>query len=404
MAMKLPLRSAPVALPGLTARARSDRRTSTLIPRLQAGEIAVIDHLDLDRATAERLVSAGVVAVLNRSQFVSGRFPNQGPATLLDAGVVLVDGIGESWGELKDGATLRLDDGVIWIDDTEVARGRVLDRALLDDELAAARGQMSTQLHSFTHNTTEFIRREEELLLHGRGAPRIGTAVEGRPVVVAAPGPELREELTQLRAWWRETKPAVIAIEGAADEILQAGHQVDVLVLAGHGASAGDSLDRVSAGAVRAATDVVVVVERGHGSQPLESIERLGAAPLRFETQATAEDAGLMLAQVGRAQLIVGAGLHATIEDFLDRRHGGVASTFLTRLTVGERLVDARAVPALYGGRVSPWQLWLALLIGVLAVVAAIATTPVGQDWLDAAQPHLTDAWTSFRDWAGGLW
>lgn len=389
--MRLPTRNRhDPSLPGIRGIARVDRRTRSLLPRVQAGDIVVLDHTDLDRATAQALVDADVAAVLNVSRFVSGRYPNLGPALLLDAGIALVDEVGaEALNGVVDGQEVRLHEGLVFVGDEQVAAGRLLDRAGLDDELDAARGGLGAQLESFTHNSTEFIRREQELLLHGRGAPRVRTKLADRAVVVAVSGPDLDAELKGLRPYLREQHPVLVGVDGAADTLLAMGLTPQIIVISSPAVA--EAGDRVSAKALRSARDVVVIVDRGIGRTPMDSLERLGVRPHLFETGATAEDAGLMLASLGGASLIIGAGVHASLEDFLDRQRGGLSSTFLTRLRVGAELVDARAVPHLYAGRLRAWQLWLVLLVGILAVLAAVAVTPVGQEWLDDLRPALSD-------------
>ncbi|RYP86014.1 hypothetical protein EKO23_10310 [Nocardioides guangzhouensis] len=386
--MKLARRSPDGTLPGLTGTARVDRRTRSLVSRLDRGDIAVIDHLDLDRATAQKLVDAEVAAVVNRSRFVSGRYPNLGPSVLAEAGVLLVDEVDpEEWSRIRDGQLIRIDDGVVYAGEEQLASGRVLDADALDEQLDSARSGMAVQLETFTHNSTEFLRREADLLLHGTGAPRLNTRVERRPVVVVVPGPDLAAELRGIRTYLREQRPVLVAVDAAADILLEAGRQPDVIVLS----SPHHAEDRVSAKALRNATDVVVVVDRGEGSTPMDAMERLGVRPLRFETGATPEDAALMLAWLAGASLVIGAGVHASLDDFLDRQRAGLASTYLTRLRVGPQLVDARAVPSLYSGRVRARHVWLTLLLGLLAVGVAIAATPVGQEWWADLQPHLSD-------------
>jgi uncharacterized membrane-anchored protein len=388
--MKLARRSGHDAtLPGLAGTAKVDRRTRSLLPRLGRGDIAVIDHLDLDRATAQKLADAEVSAVVNRVRFVSGRYPNLGPSVLAEAGILLVDDLSpDDWATIRDGHRIRIDDeGSLFDGEHEIGRGRLLDRDTLEDDLERARGGMAAQLESFTHNSTEFLRRESDLLLHGKGSPRLASRVEGRPAVVVVAGPDLADELRGLRSWLREQHPVLIAVDTAADTLLAAGRQPDVVVLS----SPHQGEELVSAKVLRGARDVVVVVDRGDGKTPLDALERLNVRPLRFETGALPEDAALMLASLSHASLVVGAGVHASLDDFLDRQRTGLASTYLTRLRLGPQLVDARAVPVLYSGRVRAWQLWLALLAGLVAVVAAIGVTPVGQQWFDDLQPALSD-------------
>jgi len=386
-------RTSPEAPPGIAATVRVGRRARSLLPRLRAGDIAVIDHVDLDRATAQALVDAGVAAVINVAPFISGRYANLGPELLAQSGLELVDRFVDDAGRdggavLKDGSSIRLHDGVVYVDEVAVAGGRIVDLGLVIAEMAEARTGLSAQLESFTHNSTEFLRREQDLLLHGQGAPRIGVRLAGRPVVAVAPAHPHVRELAGLAPYLKEQRPVLVAVDGGADALLAAGHRPDVVVVSGQRR---DDSDAVSARALKAARDVVVVVDRGSTRPSTDQLDRLGIRPLRFETGATAEDAALMLAHLGDAALIVGVGMHATLEEFLDRQRDGLASTYLTRLTVGPRLVDARAVPRLYSGVIRPRHLFLLLMAGLVALAAAIGITPVGQEWADDVSRVLSD-------------
>ncbi len=368
--------------PGLVATARVERRTKSLLPRLRTGDVAVVDHLDLDRATAQALVDAEVSAVVNASRFISGRYPNLGPELLAQAGVVLVDGIGaDGLAAIGDGARVRIHEGTVYAADEAVASGRIVDLDTVITEMTAARTGMGAQLESFTRNTAEFLRREQELLLQGRGLPKLSTRIEGRPVVVVVPGHEHAAELAGIATFVKERHPVLVGVDRGADALAAAGYRPDIVVVSG---SARRSDDGASAKVLKAASDVVAMVDRGSARTAIEQLERLGTRPVRFESGATAEDAALLIADLSEASLIVGVGMHATLDEFLDGQRSGLASTYLTRLKVGPRLVDARAVPGLYSGTVRPWHLLLVMVAGLVALAAAIGVTPVGQEWADA--------------------
>ncbi|CUR59472.1 Thiamin pyrophosphokinase [metagenome] len=397
--MKFAVRSRPApALPGVHGPARIHRRTSSVLGRLQAGDVAVIDHTDMDRETAQSFVDAGVVAVVNAGPMISGRFPNLGPARLVEAGVLVVDNAGPVvFDRLKDGTDVRIDGGVVYAGETLVSPARELTEELVRSEMGKARSGLAAQLESFTHNTTEFLRREQDLLLHGHGVPKTATEMAGRPVVVAVRSHGWEQELSGIKPFVREQKPVLIGVDRGADALASAGHRPDVVVVTG----GGDDLP--SAAVLRKARDVVVLVERGAPRSATEHFERIGVRPLRFETTATTEDAALLLASAREAALIVGVGMHATLSEFLDRRRAGLASTFLTRLKLGPDLVDAAALPRLYDGAVRPRHLLGAVLAGVLAVGAAVSVTPVGQQWVDDASPAVSRTTSDLFDNVRGI-
>jgi uncharacterized membrane-anchored protein len=397
--MKFAVRSRPApALPGVHGPARVHRRTASVLGRLREGDIAVLDHVDMDRETAQALIDAGVVAVVNASPMISGRYPNLGPERLVEAGVVVVDSAGaEVFDRVKDGTALRVDDGVVYAGDALVAPAREVTAELVRSEMGRARSGLAAQLESFTHNSTEFLRREQDLLLHGHGVPETATAIAGRPVVVAVRSHGWEDELRGIKPFVREQRPVLIGVDKGADALASSGHRPDVVVVTAA------SEDLPAATVLRKAKDVVVLVERGAPRSATEPFERLGIRPLRFETTATTEDAALLLASAHDASLIVGVGMHATLDEFLDRRRSGLASTFLTRLKVGPDLVDAAALPRLYDGAVRPRHVVGALVAGVLALAAAISVTPVGQQWVDDLAPKVSSSTSHLIDSVEGM-
>jgi uncharacterized membrane-anchored protein len=378
------------SLPGVTGTARVARRAPQLLSRLRDGDIAVIDHHDLDRETALRLVDKGVVGVVNAAPMISGRYANLGPEVLAEAGLVLVDQVGEGgWASVPDNQPIRVDDGVVYADDTAVAHGRVVELAALRAEMEQARSGLAVQLDTLTQNAGEFLRREQDLLLDGRGLPDLATPLARRPALVVA-GFE-HEELVPLRRYVAEQDPAILAVGTAADDLIGFGWVADVIVASVQEPDGVPSVD-----ALRAASDVVLVCTPGPGadeSAAVEAVARLGVLPTLVETSATPEDLALLLADRYDVVPLVGVGLNARLEDFLDRRQAGLASTFATRLKVGSRLVDASAVPALHTSGATTGQVVGLLAAGVVAVLAAIAATPAGHDVVQALADQLGTLW-----------
>jgi uncharacterized membrane-anchored protein len=384
-------RSHTKAPPGIIAVARADRRTRNLARRLKPGEIAVVDHIDMDRASAVALVEAGAVAVINAAPSISGRYPNLGPRHLVESGVVLVDDVGPRvLATVTDGATVRVDGANVYVGDDLVGTGARQDPRSVAAAMTSSKDGIATRLEALSANAVEHLKRERGLLLDGEGVPRLATPIDGKQVLVVVKAFDYRRDLAALKAYLRDNSPVLIGVDGGADALIAAGHRPHVVVA--------DS-DDISDAALRCGAEIILKASHDGRVTHGERIERLGLRHRTFATSCPAGDAALLLASVNGASLIVTAGMPAGLEEFLDTGRSSMASSFLTRATVGSRVADAKAVSQLYRTRVRGWLVFLAVLIALIAVGAAIATTPVGQDWWDQLTGWVGDGY----DWARGV-
>lgn len=382
-------RSRTVSPPGLTAVARLDRRSAALTARVLPGEIAVIQHLDLDRGTAEALVGAGVAAVINQAPSVSGRYPNLGPQVVAAAGIPLVDvPDADVFSALRDGDRVRLDGSRLFRGERLIAEGELLDASRVDQLLADARSGRAAQLEAFTFNTVEHLRRDQHLLLDGAGVPDLRTRLDGRQVVIACRSYDYRSDLRCLRTYIREHRPVLVGVDAGADALVEAGHAPDLIV--------GD-LDAVSDRTLRRGAELVTTGQAASSDR----LHRLGVSAVTVPASGTSEDAAMLLADTCGAALIVTAGSHVGVEDFLDRGQSQMAGSFLTRLRVGPRLVDAKVIARLNHNRVRSWQLALLVCAGLLAVLLAIAITPAGEQWLATIADGLAGIVSSVQEGIG---
>jgi len=374
--------------------ARVDRRSATLVRRLRPGDIAVIEHVDLDRPTAEALVACNVTAVINAAASVSGRYPALGASVLAGAGIPLVDVDASVLGRVSDGDRLRVDGGAVWRREEQVAEGDLLHADRVAELTEHARSGLGARLEAFTLDSAEYLRREHDLLLDDVGIPALATRMRGRVVLVVSAARDHRGDLRALRLFIRERHPLLVGVDAGADAVLDAGLTPDLVV---------GNLDEASDAVLGCGAELVAHGPRDGGPPAPERLERLGVEPLRFAVSGTAEDAALLLADAGGAEVIVLAGAHADLMDFLDRGRSAMASAFLTRLRVAPRLLDARTAAHLYRSRLAAWHLVLVLLAGLLAVAVAVATTPVGQEWFESGTDTIGSAWDETVTFFRGL-
>jgi uncharacterized membrane-anchored protein len=355
---------------------RMDKRTKRLIRRLRHGDVAVIDHLDIDRVAAETLVERHPVAVVNAAQSISGRYPNAGPTVLAEAGVPLLDAAGPAVFELREGEEVRVDaDGVVWRDGIEVARGEWLRPEDIRKRVDAAKDNLASALEDFTLNTLSYVRRDRDLLLEGLELPTLKTRLRDRHALVVVRGHDYKKDLSILRGYIQEFRPALIGVDGGADALLEAGLKPDMIL--------GD-MDSVTNEALTCGAEIVVHAYPDGRAPGKERVEALGITPLILPGAGTSEDMAMLLAYESDCDLIVAVGSHASMVEFLDKGRPGMASTFLVRLKVGAKLVDAKGVNRLYRQGVRRSDLGFLVVAALVAMlVVSLVSEPVRLVWGD---------------------
>jgi uncharacterized membrane-anchored protein len=372
--------------------ARVDLRTKVLVKRLAPGDIAVIDHADLDRVSADELIAARPAAVVNAARSITGRYPNLGPRLLLEAGIPLVDDVGrEVLSRIADGTLVRLDGDVLYKGDTVVAKGVLQTEETLEESMDEATAGVPSQIDAFAANTLEFLRREHGLLTNGiDNMPPLATDMDGRHVLVVVRGFRYREDLRALRPYIREYRPVLLAVDTGADALMDVGYRPNVII--------GD-MDSVSDEALQAGAELIVHAYPDGRAPGMARVRSLGLDAVSLPAPGTSEDVALLVADSCGASLIAVVGSHWTLEEFLDKGRPGMASTFLTHLRVGGKIVNARGVHQLYQSRISGWALVALVLAAAFTISIAIAYSPVGPilgDW-------IIGTWHTFAYWFTGL-
>ena len=385
--------SAPApAAEGLSGVARVDRRTKRLLARLQPGEIAVIDHEDMDQISAEGLIQRQAKAVINASASSSGRYPNLGPLLLCSSGMTVIDRAGPAVMELTEGSRITIKEGRVFAPDgagfVEIASGEVLDRVELERRLDETKTRIGSEIERFAENTIEYIRDERDVVLEAARLPEVRTDFHGRHVLIVVRGYHYKEDLAALRAYIREFRPLLVGVDGGADALLEVGLRPDMII--------GD-MDSVRTRALQSGAELVVHAYPGGRAPGVDRVDALGLEAVLFEATGTSEDIAMLLAFERGAELIVAVGTHANLVEFLDKGRKGMASTFLTRLRVGPILVDAKGVSRLYRTRIKRRD--LALLIGAALVTMAVvvAVSEPLRLLVQLLWNDLEDLWFSVR-------
>jgi uncharacterized membrane-anchored protein len=377
-------RTAPVPIVGT---ARLGARTKHLVKRLHPGDIAVIDHVNVDRIAAEELIACGVAGVINASPSSDGKYPNAGPLMLARAGIRLLD-VPDApvFDLLRDGQQLTLmGDGTVIAGEEEAFRGRVLDVSDLEQQLAAQRARIDEVLAEFAENTVEHVRQETDILTGAIDFPPTRVSFRDRHVLIVVRGERHRRDLKALRTYIRDVRPVVVAVDGGADGVLEAGLRPDMIL--------GD-MDSASDAALRCGAELVVHAYPDGRAPGQERLVEMGLDHKVVPAAGTSEDVAMLMAHEKGADLIVSVGAHFNLIEFLDRKRGGMSSTFLTRLRIGEKLVDAKGVSRLYRPSSTLMPVIFFVVAFLVLVTILIITSPALNDVFELF-------WLKVRIWLG---
>ncbi|MFZ5633256.1 MAG: putative cytokinetic ring protein SteA [Bacillota bacterium] len=357
---------------GIRGTARVGKATKILVRRLQPGEIAVIDHRELDDVAAHALLEAKVKAVINASPSISDKYPNRGPHTLVSSGVVLVDNVGgEIMDLVKDGQTIEISGGRVLSGKKVIAAGEALTVEEVRDRMDRLKENMKEVLCDFVSNTLEYARNEIGLISGAYKLPELKTPVQDRHVLIVVRGQNYKEDLSVIKSYVEEMRPLLVGVDGGADALLESGYRPDLIV--------GD-MDSVSDTALFCGAELVTHAYSDGNSPGLERVKKLGLESAVFAAPGTSEDIAMLLTYEMGAELIVLVGSHSNIHDFLEKGRKGMASTFLVRLKVGSVLVDAKGVSRLYKSRVKARHLAQIVLAALIpAALVAVLSPPIRQ-------------------------
>jgi uncharacterized membrane-anchored protein len=370
-----------VSFTEFTGKARLDRRTKRLVHRLGPDDIAIIDQEDIDRVSAEELLESGVRVVFNVARSASGRLPAVGSLELVRGGVRLID-VPDTplFEEVRDGEELVVRGASLFRNGTRLAAGHNVTETELERMLLEQRGRVSEALEDFADNTLRFLREESKLLSEGVQLPQLRTTFRDRHALVVARDPGYKRDLRTIRPYIRDFKPVLVGVDGGADALLEAGYKPDVIV--------GD-MDSVTDRALTCGAELIVHAYPSGAAPGRERLDRMGLPSTVVPSPGISEDIAILLAHEKGAELIVAVGTHFNLTAFLERNRAGMSSTFLTRLKVGEKLVDARGVSRLFRGRVGLWPLVAFTAAGLTAIVVVVATSSELQEFISLLASRL---------------
>lgn len=358
--------------------AKVDKKTKRLAKRIGAGEIAVINHMDIDEVAANSLVEAKIGLVINADKSISGRYPNKGPGILAANNILIIDNVGiEAFNSINEGDHIEINEGIIFKDKKEVGNGKVIDKKEVDRLIALAYENIENELDKFIDNTIDYARREKGLILGSTPIPKVKTDFNGRHVLIVVRGQDYKQDLETIITYIEDEKPILIGVDGGADALLEFGYVPDMIV--------GD-MDSVTDRALKSTKEIVVHAYVDGRAPGLSRVEALGLEAVTFPAPGTSEDIAMLLAYENKAELIVALGTHSNMIDFLEKGRRGMASTFLVRLKIGSKLVDAKGVNLLYTSKLKPKYVLGLVVAAFFPILIMIMLSPRAQYLLQLLQ------------------
>lgn len=365
---------------------RLGRKTKDLVKRIGPGDIAVIRHRNLDRIAAEDLVSSGVRTVLNNEPSSDDKYPNRGPLILVEAGMRLVDfPDADLFDLLSEGEMVELRGPELLRDGVVVATGVEQFEAGLKINIARQQENIGRALAAFAENTVAHIREEGDLLSGDLDLPETRTNFRGRHVLIVVRGPDYKRDLKALHAYIRDVKPVLVGVDGGADAIRKAGHRPDMIL--------GD-MDSATDETLESGAELIVHGYSDGRAPGRQRLIDLGVDHTVLPSVGTSQDVAMLMAFEKGADLIVTVGAHFNLIEFLDKDRDGMSSTFLTRLRIGEVLIDAKGVSRLYNPGLSVGALLLFLGTFLVLAVIVILSSPALADLAELI-------WLKLKIWFG---
>ena len=362
----------------LEAPIKVDRKTKKLAKRLSTGDIAVINHTDIDEVAANSLVECKIKLVINAAPSISGRYPNKGPKILIDNNILIIDNVGEDvFEELKEGQVIEVNNGLIYRNGQLIGQGEVMDKSVVEKKTQIAYENMSVELDRFIDNTIEYAKKEKGFILGETEIPKMATNYKDRHVLVVVRGQDYKEDLATIRSYIEEMKPVLVGVDGGADALLECGYTPDVIV--------GD-MDSVTDEALKKAKEIVVHAYVDGRAPGLKRVQDLGLDAVVFPAPGTSEDIAMLTAYEYGAELIVALGSHSNMIDFLEKGRKGMASTFLVRLKIGAKLIDAKGVNLLYKSKLKMKYIWALVITAIFPVVIIAYLSPTVQQLIKLLQ------------------
>jgi uncharacterized membrane-anchored protein len=361
--------------------AKKDMKTKKLIDRLSSSDIAVIYHQDLDEVAAIHLAEKKVKAVINCDRSISGRFPNQGPQILMNAGIPLYDNLGVGFFQrVKENDQIEIYNNTLYLNKYPICKVQPLNKKDIKIKMKNASENISNVLHRFINNTLTYAEKEKDIILSPVNLPKINLIIENKHVLIVTRGKNYKDDLWTIRPYIKEIKPVMIGVDGGADALLEFGWVPDLII--------GD-MDSVSDYALKKSKHIIVHAYPNGYAPGMERITRLGLKAEKFPYPGTSEDAALIYAYENNADLIVAVGSHTNMIDFLEKGRQGMASTFLVRMKVGYKVIDAKGVSKLYKSQTTSLHILMMFAAALFPVAIIAKITPLVQRMFHLIVLHI---------------
>ncbi|MDK2799899.1 MAG: hypothetical protein PWP27_1410 [Clostridiales bacterium] len=344
---------------------RKGKKTKDLVKLLNTDNIPVICHEDLDEVAAYSLLETKIKAVINCNRSISGRYPTKGVKLLLQNGITVLDNLGEEFFQyVQQNDLLEIKNSNLFINGRQYnKKPTILNEEIVNGLIESSYKNFSKELEKFIDNTLEYAYKEKDIILKDIDTSFIKTNIENRHVLIVVRGCNYKQDLQTIKGYIKDFRPVLIGVDGGGDALLEFGLTPDIIV--------GD-MDSVSDACLKKCKEIIVHAYPDGKAPGMKRINKLGLKAKLFPFTGTSEDVAMIIAYEKKADLIVAVGTHSNIIDFLEKGRKGMASTMLTRLKIGAKLVDAKGVSKLYSNKLKLSYCIPVLVSALIPIIAVI--------------------------------
>lgn len=315
-------------------------KTKALIKYLNSNDIAVLNHNDIDELAAYALINSGISIILNTGLCMTGKYNSKGTSILIKNGIKLYE-VKVSYELFNDGDYVCIRDKDLIINKYNIFTNACtnVNEAYVRKYTELSNTNANKELINFINNTLSYANEEKDKILFETSYPNINIKIKGRDVLIVVRGSFCESDLMALKSYIEFYKPVIIGVDGGADLLINNGYVPDILI--------GD-MDSVSDLGIYRSKEIILHAYKNGYCPCKDRVDKMNVKYKILSMLGTSEDIAMLMAYDMGAEQIVLLGGHKCMYDFMEKGRKGMGSTLLTRIKIGEKLIDFKGISKIF--------------------------------------------------------